>query len=1107
MPVNCRLPSLLALLSLIGSVEAAPERVHYDMDIGLDPPRHDISVESTINLPAASAGQRIEFLLASALAISNATPPVEPIARRPGDGFTGINGSSAQLGEAVARYAVTVPRDGGPLRLRYRGRIDFPPQTAPEEYARSFRETPGLIGPEGVYLAGSTLWYPFFGDELVTFTMKASAPRGWELISAGNGVSRGDEGTARWESGGPVDEIHLAGGPLKRYANPAGGVAAEVYLRQPDAALASTYLEATVRYIEMYRRLIGPYPYGKFALVENFWETGYGMPSFTLLGPQVIRFPFILTSSYPHEILHNWWGNSVFVNYATGNWAEGLTAYLADHLFKEQAGQGAEYRRDTLKRYRDFVAESRDFPLAEFRSRHSAATEAVGYGKTMMGFHMLRQRLGDTAFRNALSSFYGRYRGQRAEFSDLRAEFERAGRVDLQRFFDEWVNMPGAADLALEEVVANGNRVQGVIRQRQPKAFDLEVPIVVFTAQTAVRERVRSADVTTPFAIDAAASPRAVALDPEFDLFRRLDHRETAPSVGELFGESALFAVLPAAESAAHREAYRSIISAWAGDTQKITVISDEDAEIPPRQSAWLFGRQNRLAARLFTSDPPPGFDVEADALRAGSDRVPFAGHSAVVVRRHPRDPSKALGWIVVDPLAAAPGVARKLPHYGKYSYLGFEGTEPVNHAKGEWPITDSPLQVRFDSGKTLAPLPAREALADLPPAFSRDRLLAHVRFLADPALEGRGLGSAGLEKAAEYIAREFAAAGLEPAGSHGWFQQFTAPTGPDGQPHEIRNVLAVVAGTDPAFAGQAVLISAHYDHLGLGWPDVRADARGQIYPGADDNASGVAVLIELARAFAAGPPPRSLVFAAFTAEEAGRLGSIDYVSRMKQAGHTAIRGVVNLDTVGRLGTQPVQVLASASASEWPHIFRGVSATTGIASKIIEGASQSSDQQSFIDAGIPAVQICTGAHFDYHRPGDTANKVDADGLVKIAAFVREAAAYLAVRPEPLTFSGAAAATVAAPGPNAARRRVSLGTVPDFAFGGPGVRVESVVPGSPAEQAGIRAGDIITALGGKPVADLSGYSEILTAYAAGQSVQVVYTRNSAQSAVDITLQAR
>ncbi len=122
------------------------------------------------------------------------------------------------------------------------------------------------------------------------------------------------------------------------------------FLRKPDQALADRYLDATAQYLEMYRGLLGPYPYSKFALVENFWETGYGMPSFTLLGEQIIRFPFILHSSYPHELLHNWWGNGVFVDLAGGNWCEGLTAYLADHLIAEQRGQGADHRRAILQK-------------------------------------------------------------------------------------------------------------------------------------------------------------------------------------------------------------------------------------------------------------------------------------------------------------------------------------------------------------------------------------------------------------------------------------------------------------------------------------------------------------------------------------------------------------------------------------------------------------------------------------------------------------------------------------------------------------------------------------------------------------------------------------
>ena len=303
-----------------------------------------------------------------------------------------------------------------------------------------------------MYLAGGTLWYPYLSDELVSFELTAAAPDGWHLISQGNGTSRDQAGLARWDSGGLVDEIYLVGGPLTAYQEAAGAVAAQVYLREPDAALADRYLSATAQYIEMYRGLIGPYPYGKFALVENFWETGYGMPSFTLLGPQIIRFPFILTSSYPHEILHNWWGNSVFVDYPTGNWCEGLTAYMADHLMKEQVDQAAEYRRDTLKKYRDFVRDGRDFPLTEFRSRHSAATEAVGYGKTLMGFHMLRRQLGDDAFTTALARFYREHRGSKAGFGDIRAQLEQVSGQDLELFFEQWVELAGAADLRLDAV-------------------------------------------------------------------------------------------------------------------------------------------------------------------------------------------------------------------------------------------------------------------------------------------------------------------------------------------------------------------------------------------------------------------------------------------------------------------------------------------------------------------------------------------------------------------------------------------------------------------------------------------------------------------------------
>ena len=232
--------------------------------------------------------------------------------------------------------------------LRYGGIIDHPVMQYGKEQARGYSHTPGLISEEGVYLAGSSYWYPIFDVPFVTFRINAELPSGWDAVSQGVRASHNKEEqrtNVSWESPEPQEEIFLAAAKFVEYTKSAGDVTAMVFLRTPDQALAAQYLDATVRYLEMYGKLIGPYPYKKFALIENFFESGLGMPSFTLLGPKVIRLPFIINSSYPHEILHNWWGNSVFPDYEKGNRSEGLTAYLSDHLLKEQQGEGVDTGR------------------------------------------------------------------------------------------------------------------------------------------------------------------------------------------------------------------------------------------------------------------------------------------------------------------------------------------------------------------------------------------------------------------------------------------------------------------------------------------------------------------------------------------------------------------------------------------------------------------------------------------------------------------------------------------------------------------------------------------------------------------------------------------
>jgi len=211
-------------------------------------------------------------------------------------------------------------------------------------------------------------------------------------------------------------------------------------------------------------------------------------------------------------------------------------------------------------------------------------------------------------------------------------------------------------------------------------------------------------------------------------------------------------------------------------------------------------------------------------------------------------------------------------------------------------------------------------------------------------------------------------------------------------------------------------------------------------------------------------------------------------------------------------------VIGTGTASEWQHIFRGASFVTGVESRNIPEAMQSSDQMSFVRKGVPAVQIFTGAHGDYHRPGDTADKIDGPGLVKVATFVREGVTYLAERPEPLTNTITPAAMPAGAAPpsqppaasapkQGAGRRVSFGTVPDFAFEGPGVRVGGLVDGSPAQKADIREGDVITAIDGKPVANLQAFSAMMGGFTPGQTVKATIVRAGKELTVAVTLVER
>jgi peptidase M28-like protein/PDZ domain-containing protein/PA domain-containing protein len=320
------------------------------------------------------------------------------------------------------------------------------------------------------------------------------------------------------------------------------------------------------------------------------------------------------------------------------------------------------------------------------------------------------------------------------------------------------------------------------------------------------------------------------------------------------------------------------------------------------------------------------------------------------------------------------------------------------------------------------------------------------------------------------------------------------------------RNVIGLLTGTDPALREQAIVIGAHYDHLGRGGETSLApDQHGQIHPGADDNASGIAVVMALARAFAAaGGAPRTLVFAAFSAEEMGLLGSAEYVRRPAMPMDKTVL-MVNLDMVGRLREGRLYIGGIDSGSGLRAVVTEAIRNLSLALEMPASPFGPSDHTSFYVAGCPVLFFFTGVHGDYHRPTDTWDRINAAGLATVGTVVSRVVTAVAAEPK-------APAYVKVDTPPAGRAGrgygAFFGIVPSFGDGGaPGLRITGVRPDSPAERAGVRAGDVIVKFAGVDVKTLEDLTFVLRGRRPGDEVQIVVLRDGREQTVRAVLSER
>ncbi|TLD40020.1 MAG: PDZ domain [Candidatus Jettenia ecosi] len=583
------------------------------------------------------------------------------------------------------------------LDIMYEGSLTATPASLEEE---DVGETTGTISERGVYLSPASIWYPDIPSSLATFKITVITPIGYEAVTQGTLISKtsDDHKTyTTWEEKNVSEGCDLVAGKYQVTSMSHNGIDIYAFFFPEEQELAKTYLDATIRYLDMYQKLLGNYPYRKFAIVENFFQTGYGMPSFTLLGSTVVKLPFIVDTSLGHEILHNWWGNSVFVDESQGNWCEGLTTYMADYYYKELKDSNAatEYRKDICRKYTNYVTGQNDLPLSKFTGRIDPITQSVGYGKTAMVFHMLRRMVGDELFYTALRNFYKNKIWQQASWKDIQHTFEDIGKTDLSWFFEQWVNRKGAPFIELGktevEKVNNGWLIKAEILQKDT-SYLLSIPVILELEDGNFSTTVELKETSNTFSIQTKSQPKYIAIDTQHDVFRRLHLGEIPPTIDLVLGDYEKVIVYPTGGESASQKAYKKLAESIA-DNEGIIKADTEvtETEITQKSLFILGGLSENKLTKMLLGDLPENFLLEENAFTVNSTTFNNKGNALLVTLRNPQNRKKGIALFLTFNSATIDTLGLKIPRYGKYSYLIFADGKNID--KGTFTVTDSPLQ------------------------------------------------------------------------------------------------------------------------------------------------------------------------------------------------------------------------------------------------------------------------------------------------------------------------------------------------------------------------------------------------------------------------------
>ena len=654
---------IVALLSLVCDCVAAT--LHHELIVTLDPTKRELQVMDRIRI---SAGDEVDLRWATRF-----RPQLLLLDGR------AVTADRAGEGAAQAwMLKVRAPKDRTAiLEMRYAGELDA------LDTALDHRQVLGIsvpmAGAEGAFIPANSGWYAHAERSLLTYHMTIRVPAGFRPVASGEVLAESTTANgfeAIFEAQDPLPGIDLMAGPYAVTERivplaPQRQVRVRTYFHEELKELAAAYLDSAAGYLQRYDASIGPYAFPAYSIVSSPLPTGFGMPGVAYLGRQVLRLPFIRTTSLGHEVLHDWWGNGVYPDYARGNWSEGLTTFLADYAYKEDEG-AAQAQAMRLAWLRDFAAvrPEQDRPLSAFVSRTHGADQAVGYNKTAFVLFMLRDLIGAAHFSAGLRRLWSERRFRVASWDDLRRAFEASAGRDLGYFFTQWISRPGAPRLHIESArradTERRHRIVIELRQSGPP-YALNVPLRVHLDNGASVDTVaHTSAMQTQHTLDLPARPQSLTLDPDARVFRHLERDELAPILREV-------------------------------------MLNRQTALVVPGDDAIVLKTANALARAMLEHAPPMW---KSASLNDGPPLLIIGAHADVAgfLARHalPGLPAelKERGTAIAYALRSARGnpyvvvsahdanslsaIARALPHLGAQSFVVFDGARPVE--RGVWP-------------------------------------------------------------------------------------------------------------------------------------------------------------------------------------------------------------------------------------------------------------------------------------------------------------------------------------------------------------------------------------------------------------------------------------